>query len=454
VRIPLDPAATASAPTNGINIPATGFKLWFEMRANSVDASSVAYVTRHKLPASAADVGGAPEAYPDPSTWVDALVGTTPGAGNACVGGVDLAWNGITVTNTSAANDHQISPVALNTFHARPRNNTTTTYGDSTIQARFRIANWGSVLFSSPEWIDVPAPSVNCNQATGSGAGSVAPGAAFDLTCTWQLTPTQQCTYRPDTFNSCSPMPTPRNRHQCILATLTNAPGSLQPIVFASQSSWRNMDFITASKVTRVADVDIRGLAALPGTTARDVYLYVKTRNMPAQVDPPGGQPEQPRDDQPGAAGRLLDKNLGNVVPGRVGTAEAERLRGALAAGGLTTGQIEAVMPAYTVYAWYDSGQTSDGAKVLTPMPAFGYFVAHDGALTGWKHSLTGEGGAILTPIGPNFYRVPVPNDGVIQVTTTIVALEGFTLPPWLWLLLLLLLIVIVVLRKLRRGTP
>jgi hypothetical protein len=410
VRVPVESTATAANPTNGVKIPAGGFKLWYEMHVASQDAAATSYTTSHKFPDTASEPGGAPESYPDPSTWSSAKLGV--GAG--CATGISLTNGQIQVSNSGTTSGHEISVINANTFHARPMNNSTITYGDSEIEARFRIANWGSAIGDSPTWEDLPAPAVNCVHATGAGTTTVMPGNPFDLTCTWTLNANQRCTYRPDVYNTCSPMPPSRYHHQCIFVTLAPRTGAIHPAFFSQQSSWNNMEFVNASKFEREAEINIKGLTPTAGPT-RDVYLYVKTENMPAVVPADGGGSQD--------AGTPNDARVARVPPqrkGRVTTKDAAVLHAQVDAGKLTYDQVAQIMPTYKVYVWYDSGSTAGSAKVLTPMPAFGYLVAHDGELTGWEHTIEGRGGAILSRIAPNFYRVGVPHNGSVKVDTTI----------------------------------
>ena len=130
-------------------------------------------------------------------------------------------------------------------------------------------------------------------------------------------------------------------------------------------------------------------------------------------------------------------------------------------AGTLTLAQVEQIMPTYTVYVWHDTGRvlaTAAGpSRILEAQPSFGLFLAHDGALEGWKHELTAAG-AVL--IGPNLYKLSPPNDSTFPVTITIAPIEctgplcGF--PSWIWILLalLLLLIILYILFRWFRRTP
>ncbi|MET0596041.1 MAG: hypothetical protein ABW133_25295, partial [Polyangiaceae bacterium] len=460
--IPVDPTATASNPANGVKIPIGGFKAWYEMRVNSADGVGAPYTTRHKWPETAPDVGGAPEMYPDPTgaDWVSAKLGT----GGSCMPGVSIVASQIEVTSSGTSSGHEISVVNQNTFHARALNGMSTVVSEQGIRAHFRIANWGSTVGDSPSWETIPPPSVNCDVATGAGLGGVNPGSQFDLLCTWTLTDLQKCAYRPDLYNStntaaCAVMPPAKFHHQCILTKLSLAPGSPIPVFFSRESAWRNMEFVNASRFERVAEIDVRGLAPTP-TPQRDVYIYVRSQNMPDQVTPDDDKdaatspqdPAGPNDQRKGRAA------MPKIKKGRVGTKEAAELQRLMSSGQITIDQIADVMPTQTVYVWYDTGKKDGAAKILQPMPSFGYFVAHDGALTGWDQSLAGVG-ATLTEIAPHFYRLGVPHNGSAKVNTVIVAKEdtqpGPTTPPprpwWFWLAIgfgiLLLIVVIFLLR-------
>ena len=462
IRIPIDTTATAANPANGVNIPVAAFKVWYEIKVDSLDASNNPYTTRHKWPPTAPNAGGFPETYPDPTgaDWNAVKLGT----GGSCAAGVSVVASQVEVTNSGTSSGHEISVINANTFHARPVNGMTISLGDNVIRSRFRIANWGSAVGDSPSWETIPAPSVNCGAGTGPGTGSIASGSQFDLTCTWTLTDLQKCTYRPDLYNStntpaCATMPPSKYRHQCILAELSLSPGSPDPVFFSRISAWRNMDFVNASRFERLAEIDIRNLPPTPAPQ-RDVYIYVKAQNMPEKVAPDDGKDAATPPQDP--AGNPNDNKRGRAAmpplrKGRVGTKEAAILQRLLSAGQVTLDQIAEVMPTQTVYVWYDTGKTAGPAKILEPMPSFGYFVAHDGTLTGWDQSLAGAG-ATLTQIGPNFYRLGVPHNGSAKVNSVIVAKDSEPVPtptpprpPWFWIVvglgLLLLLILLLLLR-------
>ena len=81
--------------------------------------------------------------------------------------------------------------------------------------------------------------------------------------------------------------------------------------------------------------------------------------------------------------------------------------------------------PTYVVHAYYDTGRTvtRNGRTqiVLQPMTSYGYFMKHEGDLTGWKHHIEG---AQLVEIHPDYYKLAVSNDGATTVKSTIEAVE------------------------------
>jgi hypothetical protein len=232
---------------------------------------------------------------------------------------------------------------------------------------------------------------------------------------------------------------------------------STGPVVpFARESYWNNFNFGPASKLERKARLDIGSRGP------RDVYLYVTTNNMPATVsDDPAGDGQREGSRLPSPAVR---KQIGRIVPGRVGEKEVEQLRSMVASGRLTYEDLTTVMPTYGVYVWHDTGASEASplgpSKLLQAQPSFTLLVSHDGPLVGWKHSLSGVGGVALTEIAPNFYKIAVGPSGTVEVMTTVEAIEREepkqaepavdpTPPPpspvtpwWLWVLVCVLIAV------------
>ncbi len=69
---------------------------------------------------------------------------------------------------------------------------------------------------------------------------------------------------------------------------------------------------------------------------------------------------------------------------------------------------------------------------MLRPMVPFGYYLSHDGPLYGFVTKFEAMNGVVLEELAPNFYHVKIPNEGAIQVKTTVTAEErpSGTAPP------------------------
>ena len=436
-----------TAAAGGIDLGDT-FAMWYEVDA---DHGGTSTTDRSKFPVGAVDVDPTtfPLTFPEPlgsASPASAAWTTISTVGGTCAAGIDIQPQNISVDNATDGSGTEIALTGVNTFHVKPTNNTATVYNPNAIQARLRIADWGSSLGDSPQWDTVPDPS--CAAATGPSSGSVGGGAQFDLTCTWTLTPGQQCDYGHAT--GCTPDAAGfKYPHQCIIADLTSGAVS---VPFSSSSAWNNFNFDQASKLDRPARIDVGSLGP------RDVYVYIATNNLPDKVEetpPANGQ----------VTGRTLSAaskdRLGalaaTLTPGRVTKKEADALRGLVAAGRLTYEEVAKVMPTYTAYVWHDSGTTvktkSGPAKLLVPQPAFTLFVSHDGPLVGWKHAFGGLGGAVVTEIAHNFYKISVGSTGSVEVLTSVEAIERNGPPLWMVLLgMLIFLILIWIIIKVVRG--
>jgi hypothetical protein len=307
------------------------------------------------------------------------------------------------------------------------------------IQARFRFANWGSTITDKQNapWIDIPLPT--------GGAKNDAAGA-IRFTCTHGT---------PSATTPACPAPTAGNPdHQCMLVELSKvpaAPGAVPNLWFSSDSATRNMDFTSASRFESKADIDIRGLPALAGATTRDVFLYVKARNMPAHGKEPvtldrkameeerriastppandGRLPPYTRDDKPAVRGRVTAR--GPQPAATVAAAASTNQPPPPVDDKLAKSPYEhlaTTWPAYEVHAFHDTGKilVLKGKKhiLVEPMVPFGYFVDHQGALYGWENQLQTQGDAKLEKLADNYYRVRVPNNGSVQVKTVIEAAE------------------------------
>ena len=349
--------------------------------------------------------GVVPYRYPqgytiDPATWDDATVG---GAG--C--GQAVTFGGHQIRSYPPP-DHQIRfsaagpPGPSNDLIAEPTNNTTSVIPGGAIAAEFYIANWGSQPGAPNDasglWTKLPGgPATNANQIAANGA-------AASITLPWTVNDVNPPLLQEFRANT-------RWAHQCLLVELSGG-----GLVFSPSSAYRNMDFVTASTFARDAQISVRGLPDI-GRPQRDVYLLVTTTNMPERIEP-----QQPPRPEPGPAATAT-----------TGIRERRREHGERNGGGeheydASVTDFEGFdrlardLPTYVVHVFHDTGEvTAAGAAVLRPQLPFGFVMAHDGPLHGWRHELTAAG---LTPVGPNLFRLRVPAGGEAVVSTRIEALE------------------------------
>jgi hypothetical protein len=310
---------------------------------------------------------------------------------------------------------------ADNLYFARPDWSGWGAVVDDAIKARFRIANWGSMIAD---------PAAPWTEAANNVLND-APDGHMEFPC-------------PVGTALCGVLPAGDN-HQCMLVELSKGTAStVDPLKFANDSVYRNMDFDDTSTLVREAEINIKGLKPRPGFPKRDTYIYVKTVNMPA---PTSEQLFLPRDEmyravkvakhpppspQPGKpGGRPGEKPIPAPPKPAVG-AKAQKapepppLDPDLAKDAY--GHLTDSWPTYEVHVYYDTGGfiTVRGKKyrALKPMVPFGYFLDHVGPYFGFEHHLEGSEGTQLTQVGPSFYKVEIVNDGVAKVKSTITALE------------------------------
>ena len=450
MRIPIDPAAdvTVNDPT-GVKITAGGvFRFWYQVQ----DGMSLGTAAAYSWPegTSVAQEGNPPCSAIPPYCFPDPNDATNPWNRvqdtGTCNGDIGLLAGD---TYANSAGSIQVNLTGSNAFHARPTNFMSAGQPGNAVKATFRIANWGSAVGVSPQWLPV------CTDQVGT-AGTVPPTTGkFDIVCNWTVP--NPCDFRAvgDGCGNGS-----RTTDQCMLVDLASAPGG-GPYFFSPQSAWQNMLFTGASRIVKTAVVDIKGLAPIAGGgPARDLYVYVKTRNMPSRVS--GGDAPPPPDLErlPQRTRERLSQ-VGLPKNGVVDSATARRIQEAVGSGALTYDDVETIMPTYIAYVWHDTGRTlgagADAVKVLEPQPAFGMFAWHDGSLNGWRQAFEGKD---VVEISPNFYRISVPNNGAVTVTTRITACElplcadhYFGRGMLLLLLILLLLFILVVVLIVRRLT-
>lgn len=450
---------------SGLNL-GTDFSMWFEMQ-EALPPSNPATVWAAVFPdgrggtLTAADVtsSGFNTVFPAPGTWAQFHRSSGPGDPACTLGGVSITWDLIGTLNPTP---HQIlfqssgspNPPPVNTFFASPTNGMTTPIPAGGITATFRIADWGSVADPNAPWTTIPGgQDVPSTAVIPAGATAANTNINFNWTVQniaggeqW-LTEFQNGT---------------KALHQCMLvelaggalstwvashayalnativdpagnlqrATVAGTSGGTQPpfngtaggttpdgtvtwtnqgpavgpgLTFLNNSVYRNMDFVSASEFSRDAAINIKGLAPI-GSGPRDIYLYILTKNMPSVVE-------------------TAWKDLYNKRFGAPADRNPQKTQEVLAK--TPAAEIREMVPTYHVYVFHDTGKhvTIDKQDYLIthPQSSFGYYVLPHEDVVNWVHDLQGA-----TPIDPPiFYKIGVPNDGVVKVRTRIEAHES-----------------------------
>jgi len=367
------------------------FNMWYEVLQGTPAMPTGVIYTWPRGPGFSVTSMAFVETVPMPANWPSFHLNTGPADPVCQTGGITIEAIDIGTNHPSGAG--YISKTLPNTFFAKPTNKTAAGINIGDVHARFRLANWGT----QPDPNDIPGAATNLwkdipglGDVTQSGAGSIAPNAQWNITGTWTLNPAEQAEF--DGVN--------RWDHQCMLVELSGP-----NLVFLNNSVHRNMNFVTASRFQEQAQVSVIELPVIPGSNPnRDVYLYVQTFNMPRVVTTPSpGGPTGPRP----SAGAVANNQVEDERP------QIEKLTD--------------TEPTLIVHGYYDTGEkvviNGTERKMLRPLTSFGYFVKHQGSLKGWRHSLT-RNGQELTRVGPNFYKLSVPQNGAVTILTTIEAIE------------------------------
>ena len=383
--------------------PLTGpFRMWFEINVHTAAAGPIPYdwpsgSTLGMDTSGAPCTGSTPCAVLPVSTFGTAYPTLTTDSPTGIkidpmsIGVLPLSSGGVPGTTVHYGAGH-----AANDFVAVMTDTSGAAIAANTVEGRFRIADWGSVIGVGGDWKDMVTdgsghPVLGLNANTGSQV-------------------VLHCVNPPDTSApECFQLPAGASTDQCLLVELAQHGGS--GATFVSSSARRNMDFVNASTFERSAGISVRGLTPLAGSGGtRDTYIYVRTLNMPAETN--GNPPVVVPDPVPPPPAKGRESAAPQVNDGK-----PPRYR-------MTTyDRYASVMPTYEVHIYHDTGRTRFEAgavrKVLEPQAAFGYFVQHTGDLSGWRTALTGEG-FVLEELSPSFYRAKIPDHGSVKVHTKI----------------------------------
>ena len=227
-------------------------------------------------------------------------------------------YDAITPLNGIKAVD-SAGTVHANTMIAQVINTNPSTAANisATVQARFRLANWGSGPIGSDPgaFSDIRGGGAVCLPTGGPTctAQSIASGAQVAVHFDWTLGndpalgASEYCSYGiapPGALGPCAactcdgtqpgcasgapgtgvagkPCMQVHNSHECMYVELSSPTSDVN---FVQASTFNNMNFAAMSSVAREALIDARKLPKAPGQTVQDIYFLVVPRNMPASV--------------------------------------------------------------------------------------------------------------------------------------------------------------------------
>jgi hypothetical protein len=402
---------------NGVTIN-TDYNMWYEIFQEFPGGTLDTYTWPRSIDFVMTHV----DTVPDPNGWLPFHLSLGSSDPDCASGGITIEPMDIGTMHPDGSNI--ISKTNPNEFFARPTNLSGDPIETGRINARFRLANWGTQpdKWDIPDateelWKDIPGLSAVVQSPPPATIGDT---ESWDIRGIWTLTPAEQAT-----FDGVQ-----RWDHQCILVELSGV-----DVHFLRSSVHRNMRFVPASTFKEEAQINITGLPPFSeGNYKRDVYLYVQTLNMPEKVTDNKNFNKNETDEKINTKSvQKADSNksdetriTGEIIEKYIERSQAEKLA-----------QTE---PTYIVRAFYDAGKkikiNETEYTIIRPMTAYGYFVQHEGSLAGWKHSLEGA-----EEIAPNFYKITV--DSTAIVTSTIIAVEaGF---PWWWIIIIILIILIII---------
>jgi hypothetical protein len=342
-----------------------------------------------------------------------------------------------------------------NEFHATVHNDSPNPVLLNTLQAKFRLADWGVEPggsgwpdFTTGVWDDVPATDSTTNPALNSS--QIDPGNSLDLTMKWTLSNADITKYGLGASGGGT-----NSHHQCMLVELSGAAtsGGGGNIDFSNRSAYTNMEFGSMSTFEQFAKI-----AAGSGYGGHDVYLVLMGKNTPEKIQANGreyitGNMFQKEWELKGLYGgfayggfNYAGEQVNNqdvpelnwnspLLPGWMELAYLERVRQGRVSKeaqekmsalvdemrlNLSVPTISDILPAFEVYAYVDTGETYSSGHtthhVLAPLTSFGYDLWHDGAMSGFSQVIDNA-----QKIGPNVYRVRTDKDGnaIIRVRSS-----------------------------------
>jgi len=337
------------------------------------------------------------------------LVGSNYGTYNGTVPGTTVAYElpGFQIPYADGAR-----------FRAGFHNNTTQKLTTGSVEAEFRIANWGLQWtdWQNATWSLVATAQLNAAVVAGGYAGAFGQGRL------------ESNVWIPATSGL-----TLENSHQCVHVRLKSNTG----VDFKVDSVYRNMDIVNASVARRPAIIDLGDRKLPKGKEQHDVYLLVRSEHMP----------------DPDACDRTKGKLYGCAKGGRLTLARRalnKKQKAALSKDfkdgkvPIDEAQFQSLMkqkskdgkkaeelPFVVVHGMVDTGNRIDlpdapGTPVLVNFSDYGYFVQHDGEpVEGWETFV--HGAEPVAGVEKNMFKLQVEPDKVASVANTVRVLSKET---------------------------
>lgn len=369
-------------PIAAFNLPTAGnFGLYFNvLRSNGSGVGEKYWPTT--APEIGFDVDGN---TPSRDEWGTASIAGT--GGGVSVNALDIFTNQTPTSKIGFPPASNIFSVKVNNTSVKRIGNTLTPIPAKQIRAKFRIANFG--LPALGDWGDVPTPASPQIPSSYTDFKDIPANGSNTLSTTpWVLSAQQLQDYQ-------------SHDHQCILVELYSS--DIDNTTFVNRSTWRNMDFGTAStfEATPTISVIKYGKPAR-GETAHAVDLHVVTDDV------------------------IINKTRKT----KMSIAERRNLR-SLVTKGVTKKDLPLFNPIVSEYTWVAHGSIHTGRyitikgkrlEILDDMGSFGYIVRHDGYVTDWKPEFISA--PELKQIGDNRYRLMLRPDSVEKLRLRVVPME------------------------------
>ncbi len=258
------------------------------------------------------------------------------------------------------------------------------------VQATFSIANFGL----HPTWDGSQWTKINVtNNPALSPTDPACPGPTNRCLLPNSTTALKTNSWFPVQPNASLYDPVSGHPHQCVMVTLDSTTGNVD---FINNMAVQNMDFVTASKFQRTAEISAKG--------------------YPPRYNPDGTQSS----DQVFDLHLIINQEILSQGQGTAANYPAGAQRGQTKA--TERGKVISQL------TWIAQGCRHTGRfmvvderkiELCDPVGGFGYVMRHTGAsaVKDWKVKFTGSG---LQPVPgqENTYQIHIPQDGVANVTT------------------------------------